>query len=221
MNWFDKKMAEAANATNIMCPNIMKKLERNKEEADDYICHMSNNLQFEVDHSHEPRRVVDLEAKTCGCGRWQLNGIPCPYAICAIYRNRRYLEEYISKWYLMDTYRLSYAPSIHPMPEPSDWLIDCDVYLIQPPIPKPQRGRPKKLRRRGIDETEADESVKVTRKGYDVYCENCGQKGHNTRSCSQPENPNRKKYPKRVKKPKLKPKPTTVSYNIIFFFLTI
>jgi len=42
------------------------------------------------------------------------------------------------------------------------------------------------------------------------------KKGHNARSCNQPENPNRKKYPKRVRKPK----PTTVSYNIIFF-LTI
>jgi len=48
----------------------MKKLERNKKEADDYICHWSNNLQFEVDHNHEPRRVVDLEAKTCGCDWW-------------------------------------------------------------------------------------------------------------------------------------------------------
>jgi hypothetical protein len=64
---------------------------------------------------------------------------------------------------------------------------------------------------------ELDESVKVTRKGYDVCCGNCGKKGHNARSCSQPENPNRKKYPKRVRK--LKPKPTTVSYNFFFFFL--
>jgi hypothetical protein len=62
MNRFDKKRAGAANATNIICPKIMKKLERNKE-ADDYICHWSNNLQFEVDHNHEPRRVVTLKQK--------------------------------------------------------------------------------------------------------------------------------------------------------------
>jgi zinc finger SWIM domain-containing protein 3 len=70
MNRFDKKRVGAANATNIICPKIMKKLERNKKDADDYICHWSNNLQFEVDHNHEPRRVVDLEAKTCGCDWW-------------------------------------------------------------------------------------------------------------------------------------------------------
>jgi hypothetical protein len=153
MNSFDKKRAGTANVTNIMCPKIMEKLERNKKKADDYICHCSNNLQFEIDHNHEPRRIVDLKEKTYGCGRCQLNGIPYRHAICAIYRNRRYPEEYISKWYLMDTYRLSYAPSIYPMLGPSDWPIDCDVDPIEPPIPKPQRGRPKKLRRRGIDET--------------------------------------------------------------------
>jgi hypothetical protein len=213
MNRFDNKRARAENATNIMCPKIMKKLERNKE-ADDYICHWSNNLQFEINHSHEPRKIVDREAKTCGCGQWQLNGILYPHAICTIYKNKRYPEEYIIKWYLMDTYRLSYAPSIHPMPGPSDWPINRDVDSIEPPIPKPQRDRPKKLRRRGIDETEPDENVKVTRKGYNVCCENCSKKGHNAKSCSQPKNQNKKKYPKRVRKPK----PTTVSYNIIFFF---
>jgi hypothetical protein len=60
-----------------------------------------------------------------------------------------------------------------------------------------------------------NESVKVTRKGYDVCCGNCGKKGHNARSYSQPKNLIRKKYSKRVRKPK--PKPTTVSYNINFF----
>ncbi|XP_062150890.1 uncharacterized protein LOC133859491 [Alnus glutinosa] len=133
MNQFDKKRVGVATSTN-----------------------------YEVDHSHEPRRVVNLEARTCGCGRWQLNGILCPHAICAMYRNRRFPEDYISKWYLMDTYRLSYAPNINPMPGPNDWLIDCDVDPIEPPIPKTQRGRPKKLRRRGDDETVPDESTRVT-----------------------------------------------------------
>jgi len=76
-----------------------------------------------------------------------------------MYKNRRLPENYISKWYLMDTYRLSYAPNINPMPGPNDWPIDRDVDPIEPPIPKTQRGRPKKLRRRGDDETVPDEST--------------------------------------------------------------
>jgi len=103
MNRFDKKRVGVATSTNLICPKIVKKLDRNKKEADAYICHWSNGLQYEVDHSHELRRVVNLETRTCGCGRWQLNSIPCPHAICAMYRNRRLPEDDISKWYLMDT----------------------------------------------------------------------------------------------------------------------
>jgi len=84
MNQFDKKRVGAATSTNVICPKIVKKLDRNKKEADAYICHWSNG-------------VVNLDARTCGCGRWQLNGIPCPHAICAMYRNRRFPEDYISK----------------------------------------------------------------------------------------------------------------------------
>jgi hypothetical protein len=77
-------------------------------------------LQFEVDHSHEARKVVNLETRTCGCGCWYFNGIPCPQAITAIYRNKQYPESYANKWYLMETYRLSNASDINTMPEPNE-----------------------------------------------------------------------------------------------------
>jgi hypothetical protein len=80
----------------------------------------SNNLEFEIDHSHKPRRVVNLRIRSCGCGRWQLNGIPHPNACCAIYTTREVPETCFSKWYLMETYLNSYAPKIHPMPRPNE-----------------------------------------------------------------------------------------------------
>ena len=157
---------------------------------------------FEVDHSHEPRRIVNLKQKSCGCGRWQLNGIPCLHACASIYANKEVPERYISEWYLVKTYLKSYAPDISPMPGPNDWPVDKDTEPIEPPISKKQKGRPKKLRRRGIDENDPLEIVKVTRQGYDVTCGNCGKKGHNARGCKQPENPNRRKWVKRVRNKK-------------------
>jgi len=120
MNRFNQKRAGAAIATNVIFPKIMKKIKRNKSDARNYICHWSNKLQFEVDSTHEARKVVNLEQCTCGCGRWQLNGIPCPYAIAAIYLNHQKLEQYVSKCYLMDTFRQAYASGINPMPGPDD-----------------------------------------------------------------------------------------------------
>jgi hypothetical protein len=46
------------------------------------------------------------------------------------------------------------------MPGLEEWPIDCDTEPIMPHLPRKQRGRPKKVRRRGVDESEPDEGVK-------------------------------------------------------------
>ncbi|XP_059458358.1 uncharacterized protein LOC132187952 [Corylus avellana] len=162
MGRFNQKRARAETSKNEICPKIVKKLERNKSLARNYICHWSNRLQFEVNHSHEPRRIVDLGRRTCGCGRWQLNGIPCPHAVSAIYFHRQVPEKYVSQWYFMDTFRKSYAPDIYPIPSTyNEWPVDHDVEPILPPIPKKTK-----------------------------------------RSCRQPDNPNKKIWPKKVVKAK-------------------
>jgi hypothetical protein len=85
MAMVNQKRARAETSKNVICLKIVKKLERNKQDSRNYICHWSNGLLFEVNHSHEPGRIVDLGRRTCSCSRWQLNGIPCPHAISAIY----------------------------------------------------------------------------------------------------------------------------------------
>jgi len=68
--------------------------------------------------------VVDLQRRMRGCGRCQLNGIPCPHVVCAIYLNKEIPESYVSHWYLMDTYRKSYSSRINHMPGPDEWSVD-------------------------------------------------------------------------------------------------
>jgi hypothetical protein len=61
MNWVSQKNSRVATTPNVICLKIVKKLERNKLEAKNYICRWSNQMQFEVDSAHEARRVVDLQ----------------------------------------------------------------------------------------------------------------------------------------------------------------
>jgi hypothetical protein len=55
------------------------------------------------------------------------------HVVCAIYLNKGKPETYVSHWYMMDTYRKSYASGISPMPSPDEWPVDEGVEPIEPP----------------------------------------------------------------------------------------
>ncbi|KAL0362188.1 UNVERIFIED_CONTAM: hypothetical protein Scaly_1174000 [Sesamum calycinum] len=82
---------------------------------------------------------------------------------------------------------------IHAVPGAKDYL-STSFEPLKPPAMKKQRGRPKKLRRRGPDEL--SQSKVSTRKGLTHTCTKCLETGHNKNSCSNPINP-RSKYFKR------------------------
>ncbi|XP_057460065.1 uncharacterized protein LOC130750474 [Actinidia eriantha] len=63
---------------------------------------------------------------------------------------------------------------------------------IAPPFYRKQTGRPKKLRRRGVDEP--INPYKVSRRNKGVTCAKCLQLGHNQRSCKGPIHPKSKEF---------------------------
>jgi hypothetical protein len=198
---FQQKRDGARQASHTICPKIHKKLERSKDDARNCICRWQNELEFEVDHMYDARRVVNLDSKTCTCGRWKLNGILCSHVCSAIYMNKHVPEMYLVDCYRMNKYIQAYEPRMQAMPDPDEWLQINTNEDILPPRMRPRLGRPKKARRGADEEVQP---YKVSRDGYDVKCGNCGVVGHNFRTYPQPENPTRKKWPKKTKKKKSK-----------------
>lgn len=65
--------------------------------------------EFQVNTISGNRFAVDLNNWTCGCRRWELNGIPCHHAISAI--NRLGLDPYdiVDAAYSIISYKQCYS----------------------------------------------------------------------------------------------------------------
>ena len=73
-------------------------------------CNMLWNGQhgFEVGYKGDTY-VVDLKNGTCPYRGWNLTGIPCPYAICAIRHIEKNPEDFVHAVYRKEAYLKTYA----------------------------------------------------------------------------------------------------------------
>ncbi|KAF9601863.1 hypothetical protein IFM89_023628 [Coptis chinensis] len=94
-----------------------------------------------------------------------------------LYPRRVYWKEYCSSYYWVSTYKLAYMGHIMPMPDMSEWPMNCDLERqIMPPPYVRGIGRPKKARTRGADE-EVNPNKQIR------LCSKCKQPEHNAKTC--------------------------------------
>jgi hypothetical protein len=49
--------------------------------------------------------AVNLVAKTCGCKKWDLTGIPCNHAVAAIMKIKQHPEDYVHDFFKKPMYK--------------------------------------------------------------------------------------------------------------------
>ncbi|KAL6321992.1 hypothetical protein AAG906_035912 [Vitis piasezkii] len=179
-----------------VCPRIYKKLERIKSEVGHCISRWNGESKYEVEYIYGGRYVVDLNERTCGCGRWGLSGIPCFHAAAAIIEHGEQLETYVDIAYTKETFLSCYQWMISPLPSHEQWP-KTPYDLIKPPKFTKKVGKHKKVRKREVGEP--INAFRVSKKGTAMKCGNCFQWGHNQRTCKAPDNPNKKAYKKKKK----------------------
>ncbi|XP_056690313.1 uncharacterized protein [Spinacia oleracea] len=180
-------------------PAAIKLLHLSKEGAKNCFETKSTPQLFEVNHG-ENQYVVNLQARTCGCYRWDLTGIPCCHAFRCIMRNRADPEDYVHKAYTKEAFLLAYAPVFYPMPGMKQWEKTKSPHPLPPPFRK-MAGRPSK-RKRIRAEGEDDEHVTalVVKRRKPTRCGNCGDFGHNKKTCKNDAAP--PPPPKKMGRPK-------------------
>lgn len=169
------------------CPKILNILEKSNQSAWLFHATFSGGPRVQVSGAGE-QFVVDLEARTCSCRRWQLNGIPCTHAIPAILGQNEDPKNYLANCYNVHTYQQVYQNHIEPINGLDQWPIVPEMVLIIPPEPvKKKKGRKKMLRRKEPEEIEqaAAKRALSRKRRIVIRCRKCGGLNHNIRSCSK------------------------------------
>ena len=92
--------------------------------------------------------VVDLEAQTCACRKWELSGIPC-YHACIAWEKKKF-EPYIHFSYTKDAFLACYSHIIDPICGEEGWTTTTYPQPLPPDVKVPT-GRPKKKRNTKTD----------------------------------------------------------------------
>ncbi|XP_057250649.1 uncharacterized protein LOC104893349 [Beta vulgaris subsp. vulgaris] len=115
-----KKKQEMEKSASLICPRIKTKLEKEKIKAAFCDVLPSTETLFQVNHQLDSL-IVDLEARTCTCRRWDLCGYPCCHAVAAIFFCHKEAEEFVHECYKREVYLKAYAGSIPPCEGERHW----------------------------------------------------------------------------------------------------
>ncbi|CAL1390237.1 unnamed protein product [Linum trigynum] len=177
------------DTTDELCPRIRKRLEKDKEFARLCVSRQSLHDKCEVKMGGEGY-IVDLSAKECTCGYWQLSGIPCCHAISAISHLRKNPDDFVHPLYRAMYVSEGYKVGLPCLDGRQAWPT-AQGYEVHPPKARAMPGRPKKTKKKSAAELETRPQrggvgEEVCRRGNLIRCSNCGGEGHNARSCKAP-----------------------------------
>ncbi|XP_075110256.1 uncharacterized protein LOC142181256 [Nicotiana tabacum] len=174
----------------LVCPRIMDKIEETKEQTLDCEQIEAGNGIWEV-HEGLEIYVTKLKEKVCTCRKWDVTGIPCRHGVSAIMTARREPEDFVHPFYHVSTFKKAYSGTIIPIPDQSQWEIAPGDPILPPEASDNKPGRPRKSRKKGIDEP--INPNKVRKFDYPHECSNCHEIGHNKKTCKNPSKPRQKR----------------------------
>ncbi|KAL3500278.1 hypothetical protein ACH5RR_039371 [Cinchona calisaya] len=102
VNRMEKKKKEWMKKYNgKVCPKVLKKFEKIKDDAKACIPIHAGDWKYEI--------------RTCSCRKWDLNGIPCSRAVSAIADTSEDLESFIHDCYSKEAYMRACGPIVNPL----------------------------------------------------------------------------------------------------------
>ncbi|KAE8728452.1 hypothetical protein F3Y22_tig00004355pilonHSYRG00014 [Hibiscus syriacus] len=155
-----------------LTPSMEEKLEKESLEVHSFQVLLTTGSIFEV--QGETTEVVEIDRWDCSCKGWQLTGLPCCHAIAVISCIGQSPYDYCSRYFTTESYRLTYAESIQPIPILNSPIQnESSQALVTPPTRRPP-GRPT-TKKVGPQEVMKSQ----------LQCSRCKGLGHNRATCKE------------------------------------
>ncbi|KAK1583731.1 hypothetical protein Q3G72_026413 [Acer saccharum] len=183
MRKFQERKDECDAWRTVLPPRVHAKILKHSKASRQMTIISAGDQEYEI-LGQDGTFAVKLKQYNCGCGSWQISGIPCPHAMAAISHNcgkesfRDMVPRYVHQSLTKSAYMQTYKGMIHPVPDQKMWPEIVVDEVLPPPI-HVQPDRQKMQRKR-----ESGEKCKGGRIGT-VVCTYCKKAGHNTRTCKE------------------------------------
>nr|KAJ0212467.1 hypothetical protein LSAT_V11C400187490 [Lactuca sativa] len=172
----------------LLTPTTTTLFEKINTDATKYVAKYNGAGKYQVASTWQDQYVVNLNDQSCSCRFWEITGFLCRHAVCAIWdkiensENAPHVDEWVHPCYRLSTWKAMYFNKIDPLNERTMWPKSDFPFTLLPPKHKTQVGRPKKKRRRDVDEPNS-QAGRLSRKYLAVTCSKCHKKRHNSRTC--------------------------------------
>ncbi|VVA35383.1 PREDICTED: MuDR family transposase [Prunus dulcis] len=173
MEAFYSRRVESNQWVTRLTPSKEEKLQKETTIAQSLQVLLSQGSTFEV--RGESVDIVDIDHWDCSCKGWQLTGLPCCHAIAVFECIGRNPYDYCSRYFTVESYRSTYAESIHPVPNvdrPLPGESSLAAVTVTPPPTRRPPGRPKMKQAESLDIIKRQ-----------LQCSKCKGLGHNKKTC--------------------------------------
>lgn len=178
INVLKERRETSSHWSDVLVPSAERQMLAAIEQSGVHRVYRANETEFEV-MTHEGNVVVNLENRSCLCGRWQVYGLPCSHAVGAILSCKEDVYIYTESCFTVENYRRAYAETVEPISDKGQWKGNDSERDSEDVIrtPKAMRVAPRKRRIR------AEDRDRVRRV---VHCGRCNQTGHFRTTCTAP-----------------------------------
>ncbi|KAF9618060.1 hypothetical protein IFM89_000011 [Coptis chinensis] len=141
------RRVDCNNWSTRLTPLMEEKLQKETLKAHSLQVLFSPGSTFEV--RGDAIYLVDIDSWDCTCKEWHITGLPCSHAIAVFECIGRNPYDYCSRYFTVESYRLTYLESVNPVPN-IDKPVEKDspqaIVKVTPPPTRRAPGRPKMKR---------------------------------------------------------------------------